>query len=533
MQVVGIHSAGHDTGVSLWEDGELLYSIETERVTRRRHDHAAEAAVAALRAFPGFDVEKVALVAVSTPYRQSLVTVEDSDTVRAAIADQACHVMTNCRLFGRTIPCVVVAHEAAHAALALHYAGPVRSALIMVNEGVGSFSRNSLYDYSEGSMALIETDTLPWFGTGFGWSAMADAIGLGGGPSVAGKAMAFGGFASPEPLLMDAIREVPADVMSADPTRRLAERSRLLAKLQIKDFDRLAALVSSFQHLFTNAVTELLASRLAERPSEVVALGGGCALNIVANTRLREVLNVPVAIPPAPNDAGHALGAAIYAMRFVLGITPSDFSVYSVGEAETAEDVRHTLSNLGLPWADYCPDRVATRLAEGAVVAFAHGKAECGPRALGNRSILAHPSVSGMKKRVSEEIKRREWFRPLAPVMREETFRRLRPDAPLSPYMLFNYDSAGLDLAEASHVDGTARIQTVAQADNSKLHHLLGRFEHVSGQNGLINTSLNAGGRPIAQTAADVLDDFWETDVDMYVFGEAMVERSAAPRGLA
>jgi len=530
MQIVGIHSAGHDTGISLWEDGELLFSVETERLTRRRHDHAAEAAVAALRAFPGFDVARVGLVAVSTGYRQALVQVEDSDRIRAAIAERTLHVETRCGLFGRSIPCVVVAHEASHAAIALHYAGAAASALILVNEGRGSFSRNALFDFTGGSLALLETDPLPWFGSGFGWSAMGYAIDLGRGPSVAGKTMALGGFAPPDPRLMEAILEVAPDLGQADETRRLAERSRLLAEGQIDSFDKRAALISSFQQLFTRSVTQLLTDRLAGRPREVVALGGGCALNIVANAQLRQELNVPLAIPPAPNDAGQALGAAIYAMRFILGIEPKPFSVYSVGEAESPEAVRRTLAEAGLASTDYCPDHVAERLAEGAVVAFMHGKAECGPRALGHRSILAHPGLGGMKQKVSERIKHREWFRPLAPVVRDETLKRLRPEAQLSPYMLFNYDSDGLGLSEASHIDGTARIQTLNHVDNPKLHQLLDRFERVSGQNGLINTSLNAGGRPIAQTTRDVLDDFWESEVDLFVFGESVVDRAAVNR---
>jgi len=529
VQVVGIHSAGHDTGVSLWENGELLYSVETERLTRRRHDHAAEAAVAALQRCPQFALDRVGLVAVSTGFRQALIKVEDCDSVRAAIAARTLHVSTRCELFGRPIPCLVVAHEASHAALALHYAGPVASALILVNEGRGSFSRNSVFDFSSGQMTLVEADTLPWFGSGFGWSAVGEAIGLGRGPSVAGKTMALGGFSAPDSALMDAILDVAPDLDRAPETRQVAERSRLLAAAKINGFDSRAALISSFQHLFTQTLTEHLERLLAQYPREVLALGGGCALNIVANSQLRDRMKVPVVIPPAPNDAGQALGAAIYAMRFLLGITPRPFPVYSVGAAQDADEIRNTLNEAGLSWTDYCPDHVAARLADGAVVAFSQGKAECGPRALGHRSLLAHPSLPGMKERVSVRIKEREWFRPLAPVMRDETLLRLRPDKPLSPYMLFNYDSDGLQIGEASHVDGTARIQTVAKDDNPRVHRLLESFEAVSGANALINTSLNAGGFPIAQTARDVLDDFWGREVDLFVFDDVMVDRTESP----
>lgn len=527
VQIVGIHSAGHDTGISLWENGALLYSIETERLTRRRHDHAVEAALENLAAHPAFKPDRVGLVAVSTGFRQALVKIEDADRIRHSISQGVLHVETQCALFGRSIDCVVVAHEASHAALALHYAQEAKNALILINEGRGSFSRNSLFEYSGGGLSLLAVDPLPWFANGFGWSAIGNAIGLGTGPSVAGKAMALGGFSSPDQKLVDAILDVRRDIDRLSRAAQIAEQARFAEGTSMRDFDKRAALISSFQHIFTDTVRELFAKELARHDRDAIVLGGGCALNIVANSELRDTFNCPVIVPPAPNDAGQALGAAIYAMRFTRGIEPLPFSVYSVGEADLPDQIRTTLVQAGLKQRDYRPDHVARRLADGAVVAFAQGKAECGPRALGNRSLLAHPSLPGMKKRLSEKIKGREWFRPLAPIMRAETLVRLRPGAPLSPYMLFNYDSTSLNFPEASHIDGTARIQTVTSSENGGIHHLLSEFEQLSGENALINTSLNAGGKPIAQTTRDILDDFWDSDVDVFVFNNIMVERES------
>jgi len=156
------------------------------------------------------------------------------------------------------------------------------------------------------------------------------------------------------------------------------------------------------------------------------------------------------------------------------------------------------------------------------------GQGELGPRALGNRSLLGSPVVSGMKQRMSERIKHREWFRPLAPVMRMERFREVFKTDLASPHMLFSYDAVHANIPEAIHVDGTARIQTLASKDNLQLYELLSEFEKRTGIAALINTSLNQKGRAIAQTSNDVLDDFLDSDVDLFVFGGIMAENPLA-----
>lgn len=529
MQIVGIHSAGHDTGVCLWRDGSLVYSIETERLTRRRHDHAVAAALEALRSVPGFDPAAIDLVAVSTVFRQSLVRVAEPEAAREAVRRGELHYNTTCDLFGITLPCVVVAHEASHAALALHYSGYDEPAAILVNEGRGSFSCNSVFHYREGRLTLEAIDPLPWYASGFGWSGVGYLLGYGRGPSVAGKVMALGGFGEPKPALIDAVLEVDRRVIDHGSDRE-AIGARLLARLDDpSDFHQRASLVSSLQHVFSDAVLALLRYHLELAGARRIALGGGCALNIVTNSRIRSELGAPVAIPPACNDSGQALGAAIYAQKFVLGTDPAPLQVYSNGRAESTEAICRTLAHAGITgWRDYDAGRVAAQIADGAIVAFLQGAAELGPRALGHRSLLAHPAREGTKRRVSDRLKGREWFRPLAPVVREERFAELRPGEPHSPYMLFNYAATKLAMPEATHVDGTARVQTVAAGMNPRLHALLRAFEAGSGENGLVNTSLNAGGRPIVQTARDLLDDFWKTEVEVFVLGDVMVERKRA-----
>jgi carbamoyltransferase len=130
-----------------------------------------------------------------------------------------------------------------------------------------------------------------------------------------------------------------------------------------------------------------------------------------------------------------------------------------------------------------------------------------------------------MRQLISERLKSRVWYRPLAAMLTDECFDDLYPGAPRSPHMLFDYTLPEGLMAQARHADGTSRLQTVAADDEPVLHDLLSRFSSTTGTPGLINTSLNAAGRSIAQTCDDMLTDFMRTDVALFVAGDVMAER--------
>jgi carbamoyltransferase len=131
--------------------------------------------------------------------------------------------------------------------------------------------------------------------------------------------------------------------------------------------------------------------------------------------------------------------------------------------------------------------------------------------------------VTGIRQRIGQQIKQREWFRPLAPAMRQDTFERFFPGAEPSPHMLFNFPAARLGILEATHEDGSARIQTVTAESNERLYQLLGSFEAMSGAPALLNTSLNAPGKAIAHTVEDVISDFLASGIDGFIFGDRLV----------
>ncbi len=530
MNVLGIHSMGHDTGLCYFAGDRLVFAIETERLTRCRHDHRVDVALRYFTEELGYRTSDVDLVALSTNVRPSLMHVRDLDAASEAIGRGQLHVETTCDGLGSTINCLIVAHEAGHAQLACHYQ-PIDRCLAFVNEGKGTFSRNSLFLREHGMLRLVDADALPWYGTGFGWSALGFAFGFGLGPGVAGTLMALCGYSGPSDVWRDLLLAIPERCQDAPRAAQERALDTLVSDPRFgRGFDDMSAAFSTLQDLFAGAVEDYLADRLRRHGVDAaLALGGGCALNVLLNARLRSRLTPAIAIPPACNDAGQALGAALYALA-INGVTPAPFDVCSNGVAVSAGDALASMDHAGLDAVPFDPAAVATVLARGGVVAWMRGRAELGPRALGHRSLLASPAVPGMKQRVSERLKGRQSFRPLSPVMTLSAFRDAFGGAPESPHMLFTYAVADPRLAEAIHVDGTARIQTLAPDANPALHAVLCEFESRTGVPGLINTSLNAHNRAMAYTPADVLQDFAPGDVDLFVFDDAMAYAPALPR---
>lgn len=524
MRILGLHCVGHDTGAALVEDGEVRYSMETERLTRRRFDDRIDYSLDHVLSGDA-DIASVDVVALSTPLGHPSVEVTDAETVMKRLARRdITHVHTTCRLRGRTLPCVVVTHEASHAMLAAHYARYSPGSLVLVNEGRGQFSQNALFRYSETGLEWLETDPLPWYARGLGWTGLGVLFGMGNSPGVAGKLMAMSGYGRFDADVAARLRAID-DAVTTDRAYAEEVARDLHADEFATGFDRQAVVTATFQEMFTQQIVELLTDRMTRYGCQQLALGGGCALNIVTNTALRNRLSAPLSIPPACGDAGHPLGAACYAYRELTGEHVAPFPVYVNGTAEASDSAARTFRRVGLAPEPLELDRVVRVLASGGVVAWQQGRAESGPRALGHRSLLADPNRPGMRQRVSEQLKDREWYRPLGAILTEESASRVIPNQPMSPHMLFNYDLPEQVLPEARHVDGTSRLQTLGRTNEPLLHDLLTRFSEATGVPGLINTSLNAAGKAIAQSCDNIMDDFHGTPVSLFVSGEVMAEQ--------
>lgn len=253
-------------------------------------------------------------------------------------------------------------------------------------------------------------------------------------------------------------------------------------------------------------------------------IAGGCGLNCDWNTKWKETNLFPdVFVPPVANDSGSAIGTAIDAQFHMTGNPKIDWSVYSGLDFNTSGSF--DLAQYDLYDTSY--EMIADMLAHDLVVGWVSGKYEIGPRALGNRSILAAPFRESTRVRLNE-IKQREQFRPIAPVcLEEEAARWFGCDRP-SPFMLYTHRARTDTLAAVTHVNGTARIQTVSSANNRYLYELLIAFKARTGCGVLCNTSLNFKGRGFINDIADLSAYAVKHNLDGFVVqGRAYLVRSS------
>jgi len=270
-----------------------------------------------------------------------------------------------------------------------------------------------------------------------------------------------------------------------------------------------------------------------------LCLAGGVAYNCVANSRLKEELGFKqVFVQPAAGDSGTALGAALWLANRRGEATQREPMTHAYWGPEFSEDqCRRALESAGLSWQrlpdDTLCERTAEELANGRLVLWFQDRMEWGPRALGNRSLLADPRREDMRELINAKVKFREPFRPFAPAVLEERAADYFEVSGSSPFMLFTCKvrpSAKGVLPAVTHVDGTARIQTVDRESNWKFRMLLEAFGRKTAVPVLLNTSFNVQ-EPIVCTPDEAIQCFLRTRVDWLVLGNLMVERPSNVMG--
>ena len=322
-------------------------------------------------------------------------------------------------------------------------------------------------------------------------------------------------------------------------------------------------LARSVQEVTEEVMLRLARTLHAETGTDALCLAGGVALNCVGNGRiLREGPFRKVWIQPAAGDAGGALGAALSTWHEYLGRSrkcdgvKDDMRGSYLGPAYTSAEIERFLQKVNAPYTRLTDekffDRVADELAAGRVVGWFQGRMEFGPRALGGRSILGDARNPKMQSMMNLKIKFRESFRPFAPsVLREDVSEYFDLDTD-SPYMLLvapvverrrtpmTEAQRGLwgidllnvprsDIPAVTHVDYSARIQTVHHETNPRYHRLLRTFKEKTGCSAIVNTSFNVRGEPIVGTPADAYRCFMRTEIDLLVLEDCIVYKSDQP----
>jgi carbamoyltransferase len=269
------------------------------------------------------------------------------------------------------------------------------------------------------------------------------------------------------------------------------------------------------QIAFENVFMEIVMPFLKKYPKVPLILVGGCALNILLNTKLYNELKRDVFVPPNPNDCGIAVGMILLHMKpkKSIDLTYSGIPILDKNSLMMICENHHNSSPLNV-------NQVVNDLVNGKIIGVVRGNSEHGPRALGNRSIICDPSQPNMKDVLNAKVKNREWYRPFAPVCKLEDVNKYFKFSGESRWMGFcpEVREEWRDkLTSITHVDGTARVQTVTREQNEWLYDLLTEFEKVSGIGVLLNTSFNVNGKPILSTYNDAIHVFKNTQMDRLI----------------
>ncbi|RXG13111.1 carbamoyltransferase [Leeuwenhoekiella aestuarii] len=297
----------------------------------------------------------------------------------------------------------------------------------------------------------------------------------------------------------------------------------------------MADLAASGQEAYSYFVNELL-NRCDTYNEEQLILSGGCALNSSFNGKLAASNRYSsIHVPSAPADDGNAIGAALLSWMKHSKTNEIPYigsSPYLGTHANWDPAYKDKLSNLPGLKISHLSKKSATilakKLAAGKIIGVLRGRAEFGPRALGNRSILANPMSPSMKDRINKLVKKREPYRPFAPLITEKNVSRYFQHQHLSPYMSFTlpWKPQYIEILPAViHHDGTGRLQTLCKEDNPWLNELLNEFEKHTGEAVLLNTSFNVMGKPIVHTLEDALIVLTTTGLDAVLYEDTLIEK--------
>lgn len=473
----GISAGDHDAALAVVDGRDILFAAHAERYSRVKNDpHLNEDLIADALQFgsPSQVVLHERPLLKATRKWLSGQAFESPTRARKATSDLARML----RKLGVEAPIRLVGHHRSHAAAA-YLLSDLPSAAIVVVDAIGEWTTTSVWHGEGDQIRLVWTQNYP-HSVGLFYSAFTRRCGFRPNEEEF-FLMALAAYG--EPSLTD---EIKADFVATDVAPRFELKMNVHRGVDWwrPDIDRTEDIAASVQRITEDYLVDLCRWARKKTSETRLALCGGVALNCKANSRIAEASGFDeVVVPANPGDAGSSLGAiAAFGSRRLAFRSP--FLGHTIGGAP---DV----------------DAVVAALVEGEIVGLAHGRAEFGPRALGGRSLLCDPRKPDAQARVNA-VKRRDRFRPFAPAVLQEHFHDLFDGpAPYTPYMQFvAHVRNPRAYPGVTHVDGTARVQTVA-ADQGVFRRVLEGFHQRTGCPALLNTSLNVKGEPLVNTRED------------------------------
>jgi carbamoyltransferase len=545
VRVLGINAVFHDPAAALVVDGAVVAAAEEERFSRRKHGKAPvpfstwelpEQAIGFCLERAGLTPEQVDRVAYS--YDPALarpaggdLTADEWEGLRTLFVERAPRFLQTLGFDPTAVR--FVPHHVAHAASA-HLASPYETSAVVVADGRGERASSLLGRYDRrGRLETLAVQELP-HSLGLLYEELTAHLGF-RRSSDEYKVMAMASYGRPR--FLDHLRDLVHATGDGGFVTEAVDWGALAPALAAGgegwtgDHADLAATV---QRLVEDVLLDL-ARWLHERTGERrLSMAGGVALNCVANARLlREGPFDEIWVQPAAGDSGTALGAALQ-VAADHGDAVAPMATAALGRAWDDEALAGWLRRAGVAFerpADVAVE-VAEALAGDGIVAWFQGASEFGPRALGHRSLLADPRRAANLERLND-VKGREQFRPVAPMVLEERAQEIFTGRHPSPHMLFVHEvhEAWRERIPAVvHVDGTARVQTVDPRSEPLVARMLRAFAQRTGVPVVVNTSLNTAGRPMVDDPRDALECFGSAPVDLLAIGPYVVRRSAAGR---
>ncbi len=572
MIILGISCYYHDSAACLIQDGKVISAAAEERFTRKKHDNDFPLqAIQFCLNFSKISMNEVDLVAFyekpiwkferilhqhlqhfPLSYKAFMNTMGGWFSQKLNIEKR---LTDDCHYFGKI---VYVPHHVSHAASSFCLTN-FDKAVILTLDGVGEWATTTL-GYGDKSGIHIEQEIDFPHSLGLLYSAITTYLGFSANDAEY-KVMGLAAYGDPKPFRKKLNQMIT----------QFNDGSYVL-NMKYFEFDRA-------EHMFTSELTSLLgfpprlaeskvfryhenlAASLQEKLEEItftmlniayqkyqipnLCLAGGVALNSVMNGKiLKRTPFTSVFIPPDPSDAGGAMGAALWAWhnqggakkRSNLKRHKTPFSPY-LGPSYSWHAIKklldhHELKYELIPDKDKLIDKSVNLLVKQKVIGWFQGRMEWGPRALGNRSILASARKSEMKDIINARIKHRELFRPFAPaILEEEANKYFETDKPLptsAKWMLMVYpfkEKKKKLLPAVVHVDGSGRLQTVERSDNPLYYDLIKSYFKKTGVPSIINTSFNVRGEPIVCSPEDAIQCFLKTDIDYLIIDQFLVRK--------
>lgn len=559
MHILGISCFYHDASVALVKDGELVFAAEEERWRREKHynEFPAMAVEAALK-HAGITLKDIDYVAFyEKPFRKferMLRTNIHSWPRGYLMFMQSLPSWLKRKLWipmiieketGYKGKIVFVEHHQAHAASSF-FVSPFKEAAILTLDGVGEDTTTSMGVGRGNKIELTHEINFP-HSLGLLYSMVTAWLGFKVN-SGEGKIMGLASYGKPKyrKEFEDIVR-VAADGsfhLNMDYFAYTKKMSMIGPKMfkvfgPPRDANDAMSQISMDMAATVQAVLEEIEVKLARSLKErtgmdYLCIAGGVGLNSLANWRImREVPYKDVFIQPAAGDGGTSVGAAMYLWYQLLGNERTYVMEHAyTGDGFTNEEIERYLQTNEIPYRtapiDEIVAKAAKALADGKIIGWFHGRMEFGPRALMNRSIVANPCIHDMKDVLNARVKHREPFRPFAPVTPVEDYQKYFDMHIPSPFMLLIgdvHEDKKAVIPAVTHVDGTARVQTITASQNPLAHRLIKEFGKLTGVPVLLNTSFNIRGEPIVHSPADAYKCLEQTDMDYLFMGNFIIDK--------